>query len=287
VIGGLPEARIQVRAWHDDLIARPAFHLVAAGTQGIHFVMVRGGIIRGRVIDTNGTEVVGAWVSFESDESGRGTATAERGRFELRGLRAMVGDVVVHPHEDPVTGDEQGVVHDVASHQGLAIEPGQIIEGLEIVVPFATPAAGRVVDLEGRPCEGILVEIEAYSRSTTDDEGRFHLAGLRRGARVRVIAPLGSIGEFRHFDEPPSEEIVLRHTQCGIVLGTTPPNAEYLIAAEGPPEHDRDRTHRAEGEFQLALWPGTYRITITDLSGQPVQAHERVVVHAGETVRLP
>ncbi|HEY1088731.1 MAG TPA: carboxypeptidase-like regulatory domain-containing protein, partial [Archangium sp.] len=68
--------------------------------------------------------------------------------------------------------------------------PGDVLIGLE---PGAT-FVGRVRELDGTPFKRARVSVSADQGTTTDDEGRFELGGLRAGTyQVHVEAPRGDL----------------------------------------------------------------------------------------------
>lgn len=142
-------------------------------TQGCvrNFSLVRGGVLRGRVVVRDTREpVAGAIVS------GASIAIAdEDGAFEFRGLAAM---------EHRFNARAVGYATRTAKH--VLITPGQVVEGIELEVDPAYSLSGRVVDKGGQGIEDVLV-LAARTRApwsdsaSTDASGFFQIVGLNPG----------------------------------------------------------------------------------------------------------
>ncbi len=142
-------------------------------TQGCvrNFSLVRGGVVRGRVVVRDTREpVAGAIVSGASI-----VVADENGAFEFRRLAAM---------EHRFSARAVGYATRTATH--VLVRPGQVVESIELEVERAYSLSGRVVDKGGQGIADVFV-VAARSRgpwndsTSTDENGFFQIVGLNPG----------------------------------------------------------------------------------------------------------
>ncbi|HYC77256.1 MAG TPA: carboxypeptidase-like regulatory domain-containing protein, partial [Planctomycetota bacterium] len=165
---------------------------------GVDVVMPRGAGIDGRVTDTNGAPVAGAFVSLkrppffglsfpggEGAGSLDGAETDADGRFRFGGL---------WPGRHFVTVDHRDFV--LADQQAAEITHADEIAPFEVKLERGGAISGRVFDADGAPAVG--ADVRAYSpltndavaAATADAEGAFTLARLREGGyKIRARRP--------------------------------------------------------------------------------------------------
>jgi RNA polymerase sigma factor (sigma-70 family) len=162
-LAGLPEGSIEVKAEAADL--SPASAMVGRGILDVVLVLKAGLTIHGRVLeDASGAPISGAEVRIPAKD-GKRAVTDEDGRFCLRGVpvdsasrRGCTLVEVCHPTFGLYRGWEYVPGHDAASP-------------LEIHLPRMWRLAGRVIDGEGRPAEGVRVWVEASGQPKEDRDG--------------------------------------------------------------------------------------------------------------------
>jgi hypothetical protein len=129
------------------------------------------------------------------------------------------------------------------------IDPGQIPT---IVLRREALVLGRIVDAQGRPVRGVLVEGGGWSYDSTDAEGQFLLDGLRPGTALAVtVTPPGLGGSL------PGPWIVAGGEEARIVLPAMATVKFRLSAEPGETPLDRvgecdvlhvDRRHAESGK---------------------------------------
>ena len=268
----LPEARTLVRAIVEAGPATtgtstPVRKRVDGSGETIELVVSSGATLRGFVVDVEGQRVAGADVSgwcsrhrHEGSEPDRRTVSAEDGSFELHGLG--VGVVLRAETESQVSYNQ--IVGDV--------EPGRVATGLELVVGPGLPLNGRVTDEQGRPIEGLTVQVGTYSSSSGDPTGELGLATVSPRGRnaetdaagrfetpARALLPWGVnvyADGFRQWNQrhDPSDgplEIVLDQGVVvrGRVVGPSGPlaGAEVFVRGVGNADDETD----VDGLFEI------------------------------------
>lgn len=207
---GLRDPRLAVR---HEAFASTVVGLTGVGArEGRHdaglIELERGALARGRIVDETGRPLEGATVTGRTHAEGMmpsplimlaggtldalNTVTSGRdGRFVVRGLRPGRGEISARL-EGRRIGLVQDLVFDVdvpAEVGDLALEAGQVI-------------AGALVDEAGAPIGGATVSVSSFARimvnrledlpreqlgqefattATTDESGRFEVAGLSGG----------------------------------------------------------------------------------------------------------
>ncbi|MBA3546824.1 MAG: carboxypeptidase regulatory-like domain-containing protein, partial [Nannocystis sp.] len=166
--------------------------VAATPISGLRWELMRGGSIRGMVVDARGQPVpnihVGARPVSEPARSRGQTTSADnigpdpQGHFELPGL---------------LPGDYEVYVHTTSTPRALPGRPvrvsllaGQDLEGVRIELPASAELRGVVHDVKGRPVARALVTVVAGAqpqRTPVGDDGAFVLAHVPAGTH-RVFA---------------------------------------------------------------------------------------------------
>jgi hypothetical protein len=131
------------------------------------FVLQRGLAISGRVIDTNGNAVSGAWVKFGHDLHVKElkTQTDSSGNFKFNAQplrrRQMMWITV---EADTYAPDAQ------------YFDANVLMKPIEFVLGPGRHISGRIVDVNGSPLEGVQIGVSQYQldwRTVTGQDGRF------------------------------------------------------------------------------------------------------------------
>jgi len=152
------------------------------------------GVIEGRVLGPGGDPLAGARVSWKREGSlgalsitsgAHATSTDERGAWRFAGLRPGTYAVRASaPWQEG--GDELG--RDLAD--GLRLAEDEVLRGIDLRLPRAGRAIGRVVDVHGEPVAGATVfardaagrPVDLSPRVESDSGGRFEYRGLSPGS---------------------------------------------------------------------------------------------------------
>ena len=152
--------------------------------------------ISGRVVDEDEKPVAHAPVAWELQRSGQdaswmaageSVAADGDGRFLLRDV--LPGSIALHVH---APGFQPAELDD------LEVPPGKDVEGVEIVLRRGAAVAGRVLDAEGEPEVGALVEVapqrgaaamQVFNATPTDGDGRYRLEGVEPGGAPSARPP--------------------------------------------------------------------------------------------------
>ena len=164
------KGNLSMTVTHPDYLRSGAS--TAAGMENV--VVLRQGLrVTGRVLDSEGDPVEGAVAQLGLDRFGTGepkTTTDAEGRFAL--LNCKAGRSAVTIQADGMAPQVQDVT--------VAEE----IEALEFHLKPGPVLRGRVVDVDGKPIEGVVVAPDTWRgyrtlehRMKTDDEGRFEWRG--------------------------------------------------------------------------------------------------------------
>jgi hypothetical protein len=177
----------------------------------IDFTMVKGGVITGRVTDSNGKPIIRGFVSVnQADWTGLGIhqlgyrETDDRGVYRIYGLPAgryrvtaaapgKSAQEYATTYYPDVTDEKQSAVIEV--NEGS--EVGNIDIKLSIRKKEGYEVVGRVIDAEtGEPilhaivnCSGIGETRDRFHRASIDVEGNFRLPGLTVGHYSLLAIP--------------------------------------------------------------------------------------------------
>lgn len=272
---------------------------IAPGTNAIDigtFLMVRGGQIRGNVIDEDGDGVGGAIIEPRFVD-GAPAADANRsapgdGRFGVRFVEP--GRLVLHVRAD-------GFVP-------YRSEPIDLTEGadisLQVRLDTGETITGSVVGVDSAPLEHVMLTAvdgdgsEVVSQHFSDAAGRFTLGGLASGQSYTIEAYRRGTGRavVRAVDAGSRDlEIIVEPPAklSGVVVDRSNrrPVPEFLIALsplDGPPRR-ADGHHFLDvgGAFTIEdVDPGPYRLVVR-ADGYAVGEIDRLEVSGSEsTVRV-
>ena len=176
---------------------------------GVDLVLVKGGTVSGRVMDSTGRPVVGASVRSETGGSGGSPVSDAQGRYELRDLPAGALSIVVS-RPLKATGSFDG--NETTQRRTIVLGEGQRLDGVDLVLPKGGIISGRILDEFGEPVEGLTVRalqartvggrtlarpVGRVAMRKTDDRGQYRIYGLPPGtfyivATDRTTAATGS-----------------------------------------------------------------------------------------------
>ena len=247
---------------------------------GVDIPIAMGLRVAGRVVDTEGYPVTGAYVEGRDRNDGRSLAdytTSEDGTFELLGFKQT----------DKLTLEaEKGYELVSAQYGPTKLGP----EGLSDVVLTLYPTAsisGEVVDAQGRPIANVRVNpspttehqrLMGLGSARTTDDGSFKLEGLAAGTYKMLLLREGTVSYKR--PAPPYEEIELAHGEHidGITLvleiddglaiaghvvdEREDPVVSAMILFQGGSTSTFARSN-ADGEYKIVgLTEGLYRLQV-------------------------
>lgn len=211
----------------------------------IDFALARGGVITGRVVDSDGRPVIAERINLMIvAENGRaqpsgggnrfGFETDDRGVYRIYGLPA--GRYILSAGGGDRPGQSRRIRYprtfypdavEQAQAQIVEVEAGAVVESIDIRlgVPLkAYAVAGRAVDAEsGQPVFGVPISIGrerggqgpaggGASSGVTNEEGKFRVTGLTSGrytATVRASGFAGGGAEMNsdYYSDPVSFEV--------------------------------------------------------------------------------
>jgi protocatechuate 3,4-dioxygenase beta subunit len=239
--------------------------VVLAEGRSIALSMQPAASVRGRVVDADGAPVAGARVHYArvfdarfsprrrfvrgaGDGRARFFGTQRHGETNAEGRFALSG---IAPERDgEVLATAEGFAPSRVPVDGL--EPGAVAKDLEIVLTPGATIAGRVVDAEGEPIEGVIVGASEHSRmprfalfaQRIEDSGRM----TRTDAAGRFALEHVPDGEFdvrfeRRGFAPAVRRAVAVKDGAGTELGDVelPPGVPIrgtVVDAEGAPVSD-------------------------------------------------
>jgi len=159
--------------------------------------------IRGRVLDTGGQPVAGATVSAKDGGRSRVITTDVDGRFALTDV--PTGSVTVDAYKTGYVQSRHGAQTSQLPALPITLTNGQIVDGVDIVLPRASALSGTVVDEAGEPMEDASVQLLRVSRSArgdivtpasvmtrrTDDRGQFRVWGIVPGTYLIAASAPG------------------------------------------------------------------------------------------------
>jgi hypothetical protein len=240
------------------------------------------GAIRGRIFGTNGRPLIRAQVQLTLAESGRslGFASAdEEGRYEFTRLAA--GDYRLSAGKVGYLVMEYGQRRAFERGTPLTIADGAVLEKIDVTLPQSGVIAGRLLDENGDPVEGAMVQL--FQVRFTD--GRKQLVPVN-GVAVRTS---NDLGRYRLFGIPPGEYIVCAATNLTVSRNVTDGVPGYAPSyAPGTPNAAEARTITVDlsqevGDVDITFVPmATATITgdVMNAAGAPLQPNGMFVLSA-------
>ncbi len=186
-----PGERLHVLAYRAGFAPGEAPGVRAPTERPLRIVLHPRSSVSGRIVDEDEKPVAHAPVVWQLQRSGQdaswmaageSVAADGDGRFLLRDV--LPGSIALHVH---APGFQPAELDD------LEIPPGKDVEGLEIVLHRGAAVAGRVLDSEGEPEVGALVEVapqrgaaamQVFIANPSDGDGRYRLEGVEPGRRA-------------------------------------------------------------------------------------------------------
>ena len=217
-------------------------HATAAGTEAGPLVLVRGGVLRGIVVDAEGQPLTGASITLQGENRSGGTATTGAdGRFEIR---------PVVPGSHTLYAGKVGFVQ--RPPESLELAGG---EEIRIVLERGYEITGTVLDFDGKPVPQARVQVhpwptrgaEVLGVAMTDPRGRFSVGGLPAGSHGIAVTAVGHV--FPDFPPVPAgtTTVELRTARSVFIAGRVlKPEGEpfpdaWVEVADGggvePPDH--------------------------------------------------
>jgi protocatechuate 3,4-dioxygenase beta subunit/subtilase family serine protease len=199
-----------VEEWHND---KPSYEsadpveIVAPAETTVDAVLVRGGSIAGRITDTDGTPVEGAWVSaYDEAFSGRGSAlTNTSGEYTVGGLAGGTYKVQVSAYGTGYISEWYADKQDFDSADALVVVVTETTS-MNAVLARGGAIAGVVTDAGGNPIHHAWVVVYGDGGSwadTTDSVGAYRVSGLPDGNyRVRFQGSATGFLDEWYVDKP-------------------------------------------------------------------------------------
>ena len=240
------------------------------------------GAIRGRIFGTNGRPLIRAQVQLTLAESGRSlgfASTDEEGRYEFTRLGA--GDYRLSAGKVGYLVMEYGQRRAFERGTPLTIADGAVLEKIDVTLPQSGVIAGRLLDENGDPVEGAMVQL--FQVRFTD--GRRQLVPVN-GVAVRTS---NDLGRYRLFGIPPGEYIVCAATNLTVSRNVTDGVPGYAPSyAPGTPNAAEARTITVDlsqevGDVDITFVPmATATITgdVMNATGAPLQPNGMFVLSA-------
>lgn len=154
--GAAPEGRLEIRI-DDPRYASWKGEIDIAGTDPVRCeaLLSHGGVVSGRVTDADGRPVPSARV-YASSWPARAAMTREDGSYDLRFV--VEGENRILVEADGFGTGFFGASLGWGKPVPVRVADGRTLTGIDIVIPPAVVAAGRVISDEGEPLSGVRVE---------------------------------------------------------------------------------------------------------------------------------
>jgi len=305
VLGAAPEGLLEIRI-DDPRYATWRAEIDIQGTDPVRHeaLLSLGGGVSGRVTAPDGRPVSSARV-YASGWPGRATLTRDDGSYELRFVVEGESRILVEA-EGYGTGFF-GASFGWGKPVPVQVAAGHTVAGVDVVLPGAVVAAGRVVDDLGQPLAGVRVDSvvgPCLGRSVavrTGEDGSFAIGPFAAtdGRAIRVTFAIdGYVVDPVNAEVPapsgPLDLGDLTARRCGALRG-------IVLDIDGEPLHNgrvevvpegRAALVGADGSFSLeALAPGTIQVQATAPGAlrrsEPLAATiEPGVTAAGIVIRL-
>jgi protocatechuate 3,4-dioxygenase beta subunit len=240
------------------------------------------GAIRGRIFGANGRPIIRAQVQLAQAESGRSlgfASTDEEGRYEFTRLAA--GEYRLTAGKTGYLVMEYGQRRAFERGTPLTIADAAVLEKIDLTLPQSGVIAGRLLDENGDPVEGAMVQL--FQARFTD--GRRQLVPVN-GVAVRTS---NDLGQYRLFGIPPGEYIVCAATNLTVSRNVTDGVPGFApMYAPGTPNAAEARTITVDlsqevGDVDINFAPiatATISGHVTNAAGAPLQPNGMFVLSA-------
>ncbi len=278
VLGAAPAGLLEIRI-DDPRYATWRAEIGIDGTEPIRYeaLLSLGGGVSGRVTDADGRPVPSARV-YASGWPDRATLTREDGSYDLRFL--VEGENRILVEADGFGTGFFGASFGWGKPVPVQVVAGRKVAGVDVVLPDAVVASGRVVDDLGQPVAGVRVDavvgpcLGRGVAARTGDDGRFAIGPFAAtdGRAIRVAFAIdGYVVDSVNTEVPaparPLDLGDLTARRCGAIRGT-------VLDIDGEPlrsgrvEVVPGGAHAvlvgADGSFSLeGLAPGTIQVQAT------------------------
>jgi protocatechuate 3,4-dioxygenase beta subunit len=298
-IAGLEPGYVTITASSAEYPQVEARVLITAGRQTYRDITVhRGAAVAGRVADSAGRPVAGATVNVLGRMEDW-VVSGDGGEFTLYG---------VPPDEAWITATHGDYF--ATSSEELRLRPGELFEGLELVMQLGGRVRGQVLTTENEPAGGVRVGLEVIEAEggtadilnpTTDGKGAFQISRVPPG-RYRVVVRDGSKSSSQEVKLGAEGAVV---DDVVLVLAATAPIqgrvqdasgtsvrgaiVEAFNAGKANGDARANAVTEGDGSFSLPGLPeGEYRVRARLPIGGPLVASERVAAGASDLViQLP
>ncbi len=277
-IAGLAAGPHQVIARHGDFGEQNRDN-VRAGATGVDFVLVKRGIIEGRVVDARSKRPVSVFEigavrvgpallpSADIEATSRGWVQPqlvrvhdEEGRFRLAGQEAGAILIEVHaegyaPGMHQVTNLRDG---EIIANVAIALEPGRVVEGT-VTDASRKPVPGAMIFIGDLPPENLRRRSQADA--STDAAGAFRVSTLAAlDDRLTVYHPAYTPATVALHTNLNQERVTVVLSLGGAVEGTVRLGGEPLSgaivrieqSAASPQAHSANPRTDANGFYRLA-----------------------------------
>ncbi|GMW03351.1 MAG: hypothetical protein AMXMBFR84_44850 [Candidatus Hydrogenedentota bacterium] len=312
-IGDLAPGMHSLQSKHSDFLLTEASGTVEVMPYGqvtpsVTLRLVMGGTIRGRVTDEatkNGLEGVIIRSSYRA-----GTTDAD-GNYEIRGVQPGLSRVVLG-NKPKGYGGRYSLSN--GKEVSVNVESGQVVDGVDFTLGMGIAVSGQVVDPEGNPVPGALVNAVTWEMGQdqrfssfvetveADSDGRFTIPNCPAGDDLELIAETPEACSDTYGPHPVPEEGL-----TGIILALKPENtgriSGQVVDAMGRPVRARVsarpqtpgsasigvQTTDSEGHFILTgLAPGEYSLQVGSYEPRGLMRHsapaDSVTLAAGQEI---
>jgi len=289
------EYRVQLSTQHTiewTTLGKKGIKLAAGETKdGVNLVLIKGGIICGKVVEAGtGEPVAGASVCASASGALHLATTGADGSFRLR---CPPGAYMACP---------MWVPKGYSRPERLGWRPATVREGAEVEVrPFeltkGVTLVGRVVDPQGKPVSGVRVRVVKNGSpimADTDAQGRFRLIDLLPNSRLTLrVATAGLVASpvVEVSDKPP-EELEIKLLPFATLRGRVVDSEGKPVAgrkvrlvevANGVGGTAKRRVTGEDGRYRFAAVPGTtVFISASTVGGWEPRSPTIVVAGGGE-----
>lgn len=246
--------------------------------------LVKGGIIKGRVVDDENNPVskVSVWVAQPRADNNshrvnlfRMGRTDDNGSFIIQGIAS--GEYMLQARMNGYLEPEK---------KPISITEGTEITGEIITLSRGLSISGHVLDLDGDPISGanvMAVHESSYSSAKSDEEGRFVLTGLKE-ASFRLSVTARDYLSSKTYDNIPagSTDVILKMARAaeinGFVSSAFPVDSFVVKLFEPDLENPEGRKpvrqqyfrYGNDGAFKMKfVQPGQYWIHVTHRDHEP------------------